>query len=251
MLSEHKGDRNRRFPERPDGKTTISFYCASASTVLQEMLEWGGEIGKTYMVYAPLAQEWYDFLGQYVTPNTTGILVPTYGEWCAFIDNSRNAGMPFGKLDVVSERLKIRSASFTLDNLCKCDDENDAYNSMFYYCDATRSETVTRSVSLQWYGGHWEFDETGAPLPFEEVEAYTRKRMADRLTHDMLIRYGQALGIRLDEGDALYKLDEAIGLKWEHKKTSGEESTNVILELARKINEEMGNIWKIHFFRRK
>ena len=44
-------------------------------------------------------------------------------------------------------------------------------------------------------GDRWDFGETGARFPFEEVEAYRRRLIRDRFTPDMLERYLVALGV--------------------------------------------------------
>jgi hypothetical protein len=48
--------------------------------------------------------------------------------------------------------------------------------------------------------GRWEWLASGTPQPFEDVAAYQRRRVRDRLTPDMLASYCGALGLRpLDE----------------------------------------------------
>jgi hypothetical protein len=50
-------------------------------------------------------------------------------------------------------------------------------------------------------GGTWTFETVGEPKEFEELSAYKRRRIPDRFTPDMLIRYCQALGIDLANPD--------------------------------------------------
>ena len=47
--------------------------------------------------------------------------------------------------------------------------------------------------------GRWEFHASGAVQPFEDTEAYERRRIRDRFTRTMLLDYLSALGIRADE----------------------------------------------------
>jgi hypothetical protein len=49
--------------------------------------------------------------------------------------------------------------------------------------------------------GGWTFDESGEPQPFEEAEAYSRRRIRDRFTFEMLERYCKALGVELNRDD--------------------------------------------------
>lgn len=238
----------------------MSFFSAPASRVCETILDWASETnGLKYTQYTPLPERWDQFLGVYITPDTTGILVPTQGEWCAFINNDRIGGMPSSELLVVPERLRIRSASFVLDDLQRRKKEQNPYAAMFKYCDATRGNrgegAVERSVDVIWNGGGgsggWEFREGGAPLPFEEVDAYKNRKKADRLTPEMLLRYARALGIYLDQGDSFFRLNDAIGLKWQWTKRSTEESTKTILGIADKINEEFPGKWTFNFFRKR
>lgn len=256
MDTQQHGD--RPFGQRPDGKTTISFFCSSVSRVCHTLLEWASEIGsRRYTQPAPLPGKWHEFLGEYSTSTFTNILVPTRGEWCAFIDNDPIGGMPSSELLVIAERIKGRSVSFTLDDLQRCKKEQRPYAAMFSYCDATggrRGEgAVERHVAVIWNGGGasggWEYREAGAPLWFEEVEAYKARKKADRLTPEMLIRYARALGIRLDEGDSFYDLRGAVGLKWTWSRSgNAEERASVILGVAEKINQELGGKWKLKLF---
>lgn len=47
----------------------------------------------------------------------------------------------------------------------------------------------------------WTFDQGGEVQPFEEAEAYTKRRVQDRLTFEMLELYCKALGIELNQDD--------------------------------------------------
>jgi hypothetical protein len=47
--------------------------------------------------------------------------------------------------------------------------------------------------------GRWRFDADGDPLLFEETEAYKERRIRDRFTRPMLIRYLRAIGIDADD----------------------------------------------------
>lgn len=47
----------------------------------------------------------------------------------------------------------------------------------------------------------WTFDEGGELQPFEEAEAYQKRRILDRFTFEMLERYCKALGIELNQDD--------------------------------------------------
>jgi len=58
-----------------------------------------------------------------------------------------------------------------------------------------------RSVVALYDGDRWRFETNGEPLPFEERERYTVRRVRDRFTSDMLERYCQELGVDVFNAD--------------------------------------------------
>lgn len=54
------------------------------------------------------------------------------------------------------------------------------------------------SVSAMNDGGRWTFSRTGVAQPFEEPEHYTRRRIRERFTPELLRRYCSALEVPLD-----------------------------------------------------
>ena len=52
-----------------------------------------------------------------------------------------------------------------------------------------------RAISLVRDGARWRLDLTGTPQDFEDIEAYSRRKVADRFTDEMLIDYAAALGL--------------------------------------------------------
>ncbi len=58
-----------------------------------------------------------------------------------------------------------------------------------------------RTISVTRDGGRWRFDAAGTVQDFEEVEAYSRTRVAERFTPPMLADYCAAVGLRPFEED--------------------------------------------------
>ena len=52
-----------------------------------------------------------------------------------------------------------------------------------------------RTVSVAHDGNRWRFNADGTPQDFETPDAYTRRKVRDRFTSDMLAQYCRALGI--------------------------------------------------------
>jgi hypothetical protein len=55
-----------------------------------------------------------------------------------------------------------------------------------------------RSIYAADDGGRWVFDQVGEPFPFEDLEAYTRRRIRDRFTPAMMGDYLRGLGVDVD-----------------------------------------------------
>ena len=62
--------------------------------------------------------------------------------------------------------------------------------------DIYDSGRAIRHIQASDQDGRWEFYQSGEPLPFEDLEAYERRRVRDRFTPEMLDAYCAALGLR-------------------------------------------------------
>lgn len=67
--------------------------------------------------------------------------------------------------------------------------------------DMTEFLNYVRTISVVRDGKRWRFDANGTVQHFEDVEAYSRRKIADRLTGSMLVAYTSALGLRPFEMD--------------------------------------------------
>lgn len=52
-----------------------------------------------------------------------------------------------------------------------------------------------RTISVVRDGARWRFDANGTTQHFEDVAAYSRRKVADRFTDEMLVAYSAALGL--------------------------------------------------------
>lgn len=201
--------------QRPDGSAVVSFFETPVERLCDELCTWRRNVGYTCDVRRPRDQcwNWQRFLSPYCTPPHSGVLVPTVNMWSAFLDNDRIGNIPYGDLISVSERLRVRSVSFVLDDSKKAKDDGRPHGVMFYYCDATTGVAVTHSVAVIRDNGHWEYDAQGAALPFEDISAYRAPKKANRLTNELLIRYAHALAIQIED-EAYYDIEGAIGIVW-------------------------------------
>lgn len=60
---------------------------------------------------------------------------------------------------------------------------------------ATDFLNYVRTVSLVRDGSRWRFDANGTVQDFEHIEAYRRRKVAERFTPSMLVEYAAALGL--------------------------------------------------------
>lgn len=143
-----------------------------------------------------------------VRPTKT-LVSQTSSRWSAYIPN----GYPLGG-DVHAEPshlsgvLKIR----TLTVIMTEDVLGSQPGSMqFVYRDGTKAKPIETKYGIQYetpsravYAhkeSKWEFGAHGDALPFEELDAYTAKKIKDRLTVKMIERYCRSLDIELFDPD--------------------------------------------------
>jgi hypothetical protein len=65
-----------------------------------------------------------------------------------------------------------------------------------YGSSRTEFLNYVRTISVTQDGARWRFDAAGEVQPFEDESAYKQRRIADRLTAEMLVQYAAALGLR-------------------------------------------------------
>jgi hypothetical protein len=130
------------------------------------------------------------------------LFVPTKSKWVAFFDNGhqgcdcvtpmaylartiscravRVAAVPNKTPKLKSGRWRGRYGAVILDLF---DSEVKDYSN------------TRRSISVINDGGRWRFVQIGEPLPFEDTQIYSAKRIADRFPFEHLVRYLRHLGL--------------------------------------------------------
>jgi hypothetical protein len=127
-------------------------------------------------------------------PLSRYILVGTNGSWTAYFDNFRNGGDPWSPIPHLARMLGCRAVA-----IFWAPQTRTAYGGSRFDLYGQRPADAlnyTRSVSAINDGGRWDWSAIGHVQPFEETDAYSAKRVRDRLTPEMLDRYCRALGIR-------------------------------------------------------
>ena len=117
-------------------------------------------------------------------------------DWVAYVDCPARGSDPDGPMYVLSQRLGGRGLSATLIPDAPRDGSGGRWGGRIMWLHDNRPGRESRSIAVIQDGSHWEFDAHGPMQDFEEPEAYSARRVRDRFTPDMLLRYCAALGLR-------------------------------------------------------
>ena len=136
------------------------------------------------------------------------LLIETLSAWTAMFNNDFRGGEHATKIMLLSEKTDTRGlviyvAPNTLTSMYKRKEErknNGVYGAIgfeLYLPDSQEWLRRERGVLAMNDGGRWKFEELGNPQLFEKCDQYSKTRIRDRMTADMLEEYCSALGIRL------------------------------------------------------
>jgi hypothetical protein len=129
------------------------------------------------------------------------VWVQTAGTWTAYFDNSVLGSDTFGPVSYLAQQLGCRG--FTIH--CRHGTVKRGASAGFSLFGPEQTDwlNVVRSVDAVQDDGRWEWSASGTPQPFEDIAAYKRRRVRDRLTPDTIAAYCGALDIRPFD-DAFY-----------------------------------------------
>lgn len=123
------------------------------------------------------------------------LLVETRGAWTAYFDCLLTGTDTYSTIGYLSDTLAIEGVGISLvPNTVRPNGTGRFGAVQFSLYDPVHGARVVEATND---GDRWDFTACGTPRDFEEQSAYTRRRVRDRLTPDMLIRYCLALGIDL------------------------------------------------------
>lgn len=127
-------------------------------------------------------------------PLTRQLWVQTRSAWTAYFDNFIDGGDPFGPISYLSRQLGCRGLIIS----CCPNIPGVAYGQTrfdLYGQEPVDAFNYSRVISATNDGGRWSWDLVGQPLPFEQTEAYSRKRIKDRFSPELAVRYCSAFGV--------------------------------------------------------
>ncbi|AZZ56488.1 hypothetical protein [Rathayibacter iranicus] len=127
-------------------------------------------------------------------------------EWSAFVENGAQGTDPSGSTKVLGQRLNTDSLYITCIPSCPPGDERarlGARQFVVHRPDPDPSAGLAKTIRVieLTQDSRWTFHTSGDPLPFEDVAAYTNRRIADRFTAEMLADYCAAYGLRPFDDD--------------------------------------------------
>jgi hypothetical protein len=134
-------------------------------------------------------------------PPRRSLWLRTNSRWTAYLDNSILGTDAFGPIGYLAEILNCEGAILTCafgPREGKAASKKVIYDSIQfekYGPGADNPLGCIRSVLVARDGGPWQFDASGTPQDFEELECYQHPLVKNRFTPMMLDRYASALGI--------------------------------------------------------
>jgi hypothetical protein len=125
------------------------------------------------------------------------LFVATNGPWTAYFDCELNGTDPMPPMSFLAREVGCDGLAVTVTPHITVAGVVRRYGSVQFELfgpHQTHFINFVRTVSVANDDG-WRFEVSGEPQPFEDQMAYTRKRVRDRFTSEMLADYCSALGI--------------------------------------------------------
>jgi hypothetical protein len=173
----------------------IGFLEADFAQVVAADARWRASLGgyRGRPVSGPLPSL-LDALLPLTGPLLRYVWVETTGPWTAYFDNFVLGSDTFGPVSYLAQQLGCRGVAIG----CREGTGRRGASASFSLYGPERTEwlNVVRSVAAVEDDGRWEWSASGTAQPFEDLAAYRRRRVRDRLTPDLLASYCGAFGIR-------------------------------------------------------
>ena len=130
------------------------------------------------------------------------LFVPTTGAWVAFLDNGHRGTDATGPMAYLARTLGCRALRVVAVPHHEPRRDGDRWRGRYgatildlFGPEVKNHSNTIRSITMMNDGGKWTFDELGAPLPFEDREAYKARRVRDRFPLVLRARYLEHLGL--------------------------------------------------------
>ncbi|KFE63560.1 hypothetical protein [Hyalangium minutum] len=132
------------------------------------------------------------------------LFIPTRSAWTAYVTNQWTGTDAASAMSVMARRLSIRGLRVVaVPHTLRGD--RGRYGAVmldvFGPQQPGKLNNYVRAVEVANDGGHWVFEQSGEPFPFEQVKQYQARRVRDRFTFEMLKDYLRHLGLSPFEED--------------------------------------------------
>jgi hypothetical protein len=141
------------------------------------------------------------------TPSDRYLLVETKSNWTAIFANGLRVNDVFSPVSYLPLRLNCRGLEVGYAPDRSKSDRKDliqvwghALFSLYGPCNTDWLNRI-RHLSVSNDVGGWSFSESGGVQPYEDLDAYKKRRIQERLTLQMLERYCRALGVEVNQVD--------------------------------------------------
>ncbi len=175
-----------RFARRPDGNAIATFFNQPIAIVVNALQTWGGRF--KVLKYVGTRPTSNPFIEYCVAGNEQAFTM--HNGWSIHCDNSTTliSGLP-SSLARIAKCIAIR-VTIPVDN-CRYPCVRLEYHNH-------TNEESSRLISVMLDGNRWRFDTGGTPFAFEDMPAYDRRKLRDRLTPVMIESYLRKLGCVAD-----------------------------------------------------
>ncbi|HLL05610.1 MAG TPA: hypothetical protein VK539_33885 [Myxococcaceae bacterium] len=126
------------------------------------------------------------------------LFIPTRSAWTAYVSNQWTGTDASSPMRYMARWLSIRSMRVVAVPHTLRGNHGRYGAVMLSVYGPERLEKISntvRALAVANDGGRWVFEQSGEPLPFEQVEQYQARRVRDRFTFEMLKDYLRHLGL--------------------------------------------------------
>ncbi|HWT34315.1 MAG TPA: hypothetical protein VN107_11155 [Microbacterium sp.] len=118
-------------------------------------------------------------------------------EWTAYFDCLHGGTDPVGPIAYLTKQAEVMGVWISARPMIPPEGGRPWGSRQFYVHGpgGTDARNTVRGIDLVQDGARWHFGLMGAPLPFEDLDAYTRRRVLERFTGSMLESYARAMGL--------------------------------------------------------
>ncbi|MDR2171145.1 MAG: hypothetical protein LBP59_13460 [Planctomycetaceae bacterium] len=130
------------------------------------------------------------------------LFVETKSNWTAIFESGGEVHLNYPTLNLGCQGLGITLIENTYNDLDNTGEHGFVeFNLLRGINRKSNSDGQIRHIYVAKSDDRWVFASEGAPLSFEKTENYSKKRIKDRFTYDMLIEYTGFLGLQIVDED--------------------------------------------------